>query len=242
MWQILIEGWEPDLKYLEKHFASGSDRIKRDSQTGNYIFDSESLHEANTYEQVLQRTREQLAVLSGILITFRNSPHPLNIKEIYRLNSHGGKEFFLEVHEAIHAFDSTECTLSTSGSEKKASLEPSPPSPVLLTAQLALREPSVAKAMRLLAADDRKSWVNMYRILEVVTADVGGERKLPAFGWCSAKDLDRFKHSSNSVAVAGDSARHGKESCSPPSDPMSLEQASDFLHKVLQAWLRHKGV
>lgn len=95
--------------------------------------------------------------------------------------------------------------------------------------------------MRLLAAPDHKSWVGMYRIHEVIEADVGSERALIKRDWGSEKDLKRFKHSANSVAVAGDSARHGREVEQPPKHPMSVDEAAAYLNYVLQSWLSSKG-
>lgn len=92
-----------------------------------------------------------------------------------------------------------------------------------------------------LAAPDQKSWVNMYRIHEVIEADVGSENALKRQCWGSAQDLKRFKHSANSVTVGGDSARHGKEVEQPPKHPMSVDEAADYLNYVLQSWLSSKG-
>lgn len=58
----------------------------------------------------------------------------------------------------------------------------------------------------------------------------------------SPEDLKRFKHSANSVTVAGDHARHGRELEQPPKKPMTPEEAIAYLNYVAQAWLASKGV
>ena len=117
-----------------------------------------------------------------------------------------------------------------------------PPQPrTIALAMLARSDSAVAKALRLLSAADSNSWVGLYRIYEVVEADVGGESALKTCGWGSPADLKRFKHSANSVSVGGDAARHGKELTSPPNNPMSLEEAGSYVTYIVSAWLGSKG-
>jgi hypothetical protein len=116
---------------------------------------------------------------------------------------------------------------------------PSPPFSVSLM-QLALVNDSVARVMGLLAKADAFTWVGLYRIHEVIEADLGGEKALIKRGFGSALQLKRFKHSSNYVAVADDSARHGKELTTPPTNPMSLDVAKAYVMYALQAWFNAK--
>jgi len=74
----------------------------------------------------------------------------------------------------------------------------------------------------------------------MVESDIGGEKKLVKMGWGSTHQLKRFKHSANSVAVAGDSARHGRELGDPPRDPMSIDEAIAYCKYLLQAWFDSK--
>jgi hypothetical protein len=94
----------------------------------------------------------------------------------------------------------------------------------------------------LLANRDAVTWVGLYRIHEVVEHDVGGREALIKLGRVSKQQLKRFTHSSNSVAAAGDQARHGKEITQPPKNPMSLEEAKAFVMGLLTAWFNSKGV
>jgi hypothetical protein len=95
--------------------------------------------------------------------------------------------------------------------------------------------------MRLIAASDASSWVGMYRLYEVIEANVGGERSMQHLNCGSGDALKRFKHSANSVAIAGDAARHGKECGLPPTNPMSLEEARAYLNYMLETWLASKS-
>jgi hypothetical protein len=96
--------------------------------------------------------------------------------------------------------------------------------------------------MRLIAASDYMSWGGLYRLYEVIEGDMGGEHELKTVFCGSAKDIKRFKHSANSVTVAGDDARHANESGRPPEQPMTLYEAEAFLKYLLKRWLAEKGV
>jgi hypothetical protein len=116
---------------------------------------------------------------------------------------------------------------------------PLPPRTVALV-NLSLSDEAVAKALRLLDADGN-SWVGLYRLHEVVSADVGGDDKLAKLAGFSEKIPRRFRHCANSVQVAGDSSRHGDETNAPPKHPITLNEASAYVMQVLNAWFAIKG-
>ncbi len=119
---------------------------------------------------------------------------------------------------------------------------PTPPLRTVQLANLVLKDKAAEKCLRLFSYGDAISWVGLYRIYEVIEADVGGMKKIEKEAWSLPDDLDRFKHSANSVRVAGDKARHGKENTQPPKNPMTLDQASAYLRYLLESWISAKGV
>ena len=167
---------------------------------------------------------------------------PLRAGAVYRRNAAGGRDIFVHILETLQLrAELGEVTVTVTDADGNVITRPAPPPSTVTIAQIAATDSSVAKAMRLLAAPDHKSWVGMYRIHEVIEADVGSENALKKRGWGSAQDLKRFKHSANSVTIAGDSARHGKEVEQPPKNPMSVDEAAAYLNYVLQSWLSSKG-
>ena len=91
------------------------------------------------------------------------------------------------------------------------------------------------KALRLAARDDATEWVGLYRIYEVIEADLGGEHATAAPGMFPA--LKRFKHTCQSVAVAGDDARHGVERERPPRNPVTLDEARAGVAALMERWI-----
>lgn len=103
---------------------------------------------------------------------------------------------------------------------------------------LSFTNETVEKALRLRGRGDL-NWTGLYRLFEVIEADTG-RGIISARGWITEKQSRRFKHTANSVAAAGDEARHGKEATQPPSDPMSLGDARLLIDRLLSAWLNSK--
>lgn len=242
LWQVQVHGWTSDLEHLARHFASTPFRVSKDEREGSFLCESDSFAACKTPEEVLKFAEDELRVLSGALKVVRDSPEPLRTGAVYRRNAAGGRDVFLHVQEILHVrVELDEVTVTVTDADGKVITRPAPPPRTVTIAQLAATDTSVAKAMRLLAAPDHKSWVGMYRIHEVIEVDVGSESTLKKRGWGSAQDLKRFKRSANSVTVAGDSARHGKEVEQPPKHPMSVDEAAAYLNYVLQSWLSSKG-
>ena len=240
LWQVQVRGRASDLEHLARHFTSSPVKIAKDSQKDGFLYESDSFTACSSSEQVLALADEELAVLSGVLKLVRNSHEPLRSGAVYKPNAAGGQDVFVHIRETLQVrVELGEPTITVTDSQGNAVPLTPPPPRTLAIARLTATDPAIAKAMRLLAADDAKSWVGMYRIHEVIEAEVGGEHALKKRGW---GDLKRFKHSANSVKVAGDTARHGKELDSPPTHPMSLDEAHAYLRYVLEAWLASKGV
>jgi hypothetical protein len=118
----------------------------------------------------------------------------------------------------------------------------SSPSRAVARFELTLSDAAVAKAMRLLAPGAAMNWVELYRLYGVIEANVGGQRALSKLQWESDTNLRRFRHSANSVQVAGDASRHGEEPGKPPASPMTLEEAEACIKRMLDKWLASKGV
>jgi hypothetical protein len=242
LWQVQVQGWNSDPEHLARHSASTPFLVSKDGRDGCFLYESDSFATCQTSEEVLELADDELLVLSGVLKRMRDSPQPLRTGAVYRRNAAGGRDVFVHIHEGIQVrAEVGEVTVTVTDADGNVINRPAPLPRTVTVAQLAASDILVAKVMRLLAAPDYKSWVGMYRMHEVIEADVGSENALKKRGWGSTQDLKRFKHSANSVTVAGDSARHGKEVQQPPKHPMSVDEAAAYLNYVLQSWLSSKG-
>jgi hypothetical protein len=105
--------------------------------------------------------------------------------------------------------------------------------------ELSRADTKVKKALRIYGSREH-TWSNLYIILEIIESDVGGNSVIVNNGWSSKSKIETFKRTANSVAGAGDEARHGKENTVPPSPPMLLSEAESMIGVLLRQWLLTK--
>lgn len=94
---------------------------------------------------------------------------------------------------------------------------------------LALSDKIVAKALRLCSRE--LDWVNLYRIFEVISEDMGG---------LTGKDIKIFKGSANNSKVTGDFSRHGKMNVGTPEETMRLADAQHLIKSKVREWVYKK--
>lgn len=242
-WFVQIQGSQRDLEHLTEHFTLESSLVQHDEQSHGFVYESKAFSPCRTSEEVLKIADEHFLILSGIFKLVRESMELLRSGAVYRTNEAGGRDIFVQLSEGAQM--RAECgVLGTTVTDSQGNVVFMPPPAPRTTAlfKLAFSKPELAKAMRLLSAPDAHSWVNLYRIYEVIEADIGGEHSLKTRGWGSSQDLKRFKHSANSVTVAGDAARHGKEQDQPPKNPMSIDEARAYTNYLIEAWLASMAV
>ncbi|KVT80179.1 hypothetical protein [Burkholderia ubonensis] len=241
-WQVQLVGDISDLEFLTQNFSTGLRKVLRDSENSGYLYESDSFHRCCTSELVAQLAEEELAVLSGILKLERGARDRLRHGAIYRPNANGGRDVFVHIRESLHVRAHAGKVMAlVTDAEENIITQPAPPPRSAVLLRLAATDGVIAKVLRLLSASDVMSWVGLYRIFEVIEADVGGQHKFEKQGWGSSNDLKRFKHSANSVQVGGDMSRHGKEPQAPPKNPMTLPEAEGYMRHILQTWLVSKG-
>jgi hypothetical protein len=241
-WQVQIQGSPHDLEHLARVFTAPPTCVARDERDGVFLYESALFQTCTTSEEVWAIADEQLAILSGVLTILRSSREPLISGAVYRRNAAGGRDVFVRVQHTVQArAEVGEVTVTVNDSEGNPITRPSLPPRIMVFMQLAAVDSAVAKVLRLQSLKESRSWVGLYRIYEVIEADVGGQEALKLRSWGTASDLKRFRHSANSVAVAGDTARHGKEPQQPPRQPMSQEEAATYVERMVQCWLTCKA-
>lgn len=111
--------------------------------------------------------------------------------------------------------------------------------PAPLRAELALRSTVVRTVLALCASDP--SFVNLYRITEMVIDDVGGQATLDRLGWAPRAERRRFFQTANSLDAVGIEARHGTRCVPSPLTPMTLDEATELVRRLVERWLDSKS-
>jgi hypothetical protein len=106
--------------------------------------------------------------------------------------------------------------------------------------QLAREDRNVRDALYFLRGRD-PSWSDLYKVFEIVRADVGRKERIVANGWATDRELNRLTGTANHQKLAGVHARHARMSEAPMPDPMSLEEGQDLARRFVRAWIEAKS-
>lgn len=99
----------------------------------------------------------------------------------------------------------------------------------------------VIKAWRLWKRE--RSWVNFFRIYEIIREDIGGESEIESKKWATGDKLEAFRASANNPKVTGDNARHGwVDKWDMPSNSMTLKEGRTLICRILRKWLQSKAL
>lgn len=241
-WDVVVSGDASDLEYLASHCKSPPLIVTKrgDGSYRLYHSDFDAFDTSNSL--ALFETAHRVAItLSGALQQVSGSSSTLEVGGACAIGPDGVLHRFLQLDPA--SFNLKTGWVSAAVGTSDGSSPPTPQQPKAIRLfNMAQTDAAVAKVMGLIANGDKSTWVGLYRIHEVVVGDVGGQKALIKLGRVTEKQLKRFTHSSDSVAVAGDQARHGKETTQPPKNPMSLNEATAFVTDLLDSWFSSKGI
>jgi hypothetical protein len=133
-------------------------------------------------------------------------------------------------------FESRPTPLASSSTGNHDSF-PRPPAPDYLKAADA--NPDVGEVLDLLGKGVVVlGWFDLYKVYEIIRANVGNEAALRAKNWVPASDLKAFTASANLPAVSGAAARHARASTGAPKQIMDLRQARTMINLLVVAWLK----
>jgi hypothetical protein len=233
-WEVQLNGDTHDLRELAKSLTNDELRIiERDQQ---FFLETVRFSKLTSSDEVTSVTSDILPILTGAVRLSLGGRTPLQIANIAKVREDGGRDIFVSVSDTIHV----RATVGVEITRSDGSIEVlNPADKVFNWVSIAFSNDNVAKALRLLGANEH-DWVSLYRLYEVIEADVGGIDKIASEGWATKKAIRRFKHTANSPGAIGDSARHGKESSEPPVEPMDLGEAVPLVEVILHNWLRSK--
>jgi len=87
---------------------------------------------------------------------------------------------------------------------------------------------------------DSNKWYLLYKRLELVQLDLGGENKLINKKWVPESKIKLFKHTANCYKAIGIEARHYDNKI-PPKNPMTYPDAKKIIDKINLEWLEERS-
>ena len=214
---ILLENPETDLEKIQnalKNFEcsltveEGRIIIKTSTLVGDV-----DLEDNKAIFQVWEDVKNFIDIINGSSVIEGFSMSPVNLHYIKYIDVNGGTKFLPNVgnmHVVLPGIRGDEPDISKFIS-------------------IALSDKTVAKALRLCSKE--LDWVNLYRIYEVISEDMGGLK---------GKDIKVFKGSANNSKVTGDHSRHGKINVGTPEETMKLSDAQHLIKSKVREWVYSK--
>ncbi len=230
-WEVQLTGDPTDLQMLADTFTGGAIQI---AQSGKeYVLRSSQFERLDSAASVRESAIELVTALSGSARLALGAQEAIDVgAAVYRVGPDGKRDITVLVGQAVLHARALPITV-VHGTQIHR-----PADPISKWLPLVTQDLVVAKALRLRNAGDL-DWVDLYRLYEVIENDVG--HLMHQLGWASRNELERFARTANSVAAAGDKARHGVERTDPPRKRMSLSHARELIDRIMKAWLAWKA-
>ncbi len=232
-WEVNLRGPESALEELTHALEKSPNTISR--VTDGFVLRSDSFAYLDSEADVRVAAQCVVDALSGICRMLLQADAPLSIANIVDVRPDGTRNMFVQLEPGVLRIAGGLVSLQVTHADGSVE-ERRPSDPVRAWLHKALVAPQAARALRL-RDKTSLSWTELYRLFEVIVDGAGGAEAIVEAQWASRTQLRRFKHSANSVVVAGDEARHGVEPTSPPSDAMTISEARSLVDILLARWL-----
>ena len=214
---ILIENPEKDLEKIQHALRSfdcsfvveeGRIIIKTSILVGEI-----NLNDNSAISKVWEDVKDFIDIINGSAIVEGFSMSPVNLHYVKYIDADGDSKFLPNIGNMYAVLPALR------GGEPDISKY----------IPLSFKHKTVAKALRLCSRD--LDWVNLYRIYEVISEDVGGP---------NSKEIRVFKGSANNSNVTGDQSRHGKMNIGTSEKTMRLADAQHLIKSKVREWVYNK--
>jgi hypothetical protein len=219
-----------DLPELARVFDDGDPQVRR-MDDGTFVLESSSQFGGlETFNEVCDKADPLLDLMNGAMkaddFTFR----PASLSNV------GWDETGAQHARAMAgtATQRVRARIVAAGTVDGA-VRPPPPDPARQIFDLRSTDQNVQDALRLMGKKDL-DWITLFKILEIIEKDVGGEKVIAEYGWASRSRLGVFTASSNHQGASGDDARHARMS-GTPKEAMTLAEGRAFIQAILLPWL-----
>jgi hypothetical protein len=228
--RVLLMGDLDAVRRLSPRLQSPRLAIEEEA-SGVYLVSSE-FEDLATRDEVSALARQIIVTVRGAMRLAGIVEHaPLELDAVVERGPDGSesKTLYRSAQAAAVIAEAFPPTILISGT-------PVPPPP--LKAEAAFDNDHVAIALALLA--EEPTWYDLYKVLELIEQDYGGEKAFYALNWEPEAELRRFTHTANNVGALGLDARHARLDWTVPADPMSLAEATELIRRLLERWLASK--
>jgi hypothetical protein len=232
-WLVELQGDQQDLQMLGGQLAKGSVIIFHEGD--RYFLRCADFASLGNSESVYQLAKEIIPKIQGIAATrLHRFVHIGPVGHV--IDPAGNQHAFAEVNvvlQEVRLF-----AAAAIAGDSMPTVQP-PLTDFEQDISVALGDTNVGIALRFMGNKENR-WSNLYKVLDTIESDLGGEKHLETKGWVSKTKLKLFTNTANDYIALGEAARHGVLKKQSPPNPMSLAEAEELLGEVLQKWIESK--
>ncbi len=232
-WRVTLSGEDSDLEELSKSFNSENLKIWKDEV--NYILGSSDFSGVAEADIVLKKSEEILTSINAASKVIQSLQKPIEVSGIESLNESGKSTQYIFPESAASVVGMGRPTVLIDGKVEETCIYEELPNIVIL----ARRDRDVASVLNYLSIRNNEM-ANLYKIYEIIRANVGGDKSMRDNGWASMSQFKSFRTTANSPSAMGYRARHGVWSEQKPKNPMSLNEAESLILHLVKCWLNSK--
>jgi hypothetical protein len=226
-WYLVVRGSDRDLTRLGELCASSTEHSLDQEQPGEWRLRSSTVGSTPRHEDAWPRLCELLVRLSDVAAAVADTRLRLTPGALGRTRPGGGSDVFVFPEPArmrARAFPPT----------VGGGLAPSEP-PEVRVMRLQATNDHLRLALHFLNAD--LSWFDLWKAFEAIREANHGVRGLVGNGWTRDTEVRRFRQTANSYSAVGDAARHALLGHPAPQNPMTLDEADEFVRGLLSRWV-----
>jgi hypothetical protein len=227
-WMFKLEGNISFLEELSKYFSSSELLIFKEKDNIYYLKSTYFNNLNNEYE-ARNKAEHLITLINGAteLILYRKKPIE-RINLAIKINDNGSKSFSYSIPCTANIIP--KMTKSTIDERKKLLKE---------WVIASLKDDIIATLFEFICSDSYK-WYLLYKRLELVQVNLGGETELINRKWVPESEIKLFKHTANCYKAIGIEARH-YNSNKRPSNPMTYSDAKKLIEKINLKWLEERS-
>jgi hypothetical protein len=233
-WRVALTGDSPDLRDVATLFAASDPTIIEES--GAFYLMSSDFEAYDDPQEVLQSAASALPRLNGVArarlsefegITLR----AVVVERIDEKTSHVTQLFGTRARVVVQEEGAFSNGTTVGNTQQEA------------VAQLAraASDEHLARALAIYGVMG-DTWVGLYMVLDVLSDDLGSVEAVKKSGFAPRAKITLLRRTANSYAGVGFGARHATEKFEAPETPMSLGEGKRVVGKLLDGWMRSKGI
>lgn len=237
-WKVELAGDSAELSTLLKSL-SDSNEMKISNDGERYFLTSANFRDSDEAKTIKQKAERIIVILNGACRLLLDSRDSIKISVVERINSDGQPEKHVFPEPATIHFRTISPSLQKRYADGTVE-EFHPADPMKEWGPLALNDEKVETVLTIVS-NAPLDWINLYKIDEIISQDVGGTDNIVTNGWASKPSLKLFRNTANKPGAIGLEARHGVDKGLPPPKPMTLPEARSLIDSIIHAWLRYKS-